>query len=301
MRTLLLLPLLSLVACDSPCEIINGAQDDPAMQTCQFSSSLNEEGTGSFTFDDGAPVPFTLRERVPVPTSFPDGSATWNGVWVPPGAARPASAETDSSEQVYTTAATADRYALGMMWTGEVHLRSPAGTQTVRVADGPDENAARLGIDDWPNRAKHLVFSPNGITLFGADTGRRVTAWNPATGTERWTVSLPDDGGTTGVLSLAPRADGDRVAVSTARAVYVLSAVSGESLAQWAFPKTKTSVIRAEWTEDGHHLAVEKSGRRVPARTVYGRDSDQSATAPPTMRTEAGYQNPPTVFLLQVP
>ena len=302
MRPALFALALLACGCASPCETLDAAQDDAAMQTCAFSASLTEDGTGSFSSADGAPVAFAFPQRAPTPEAFPDGSRLHGSAWVPAGEAPPAVA--DSARHVYTAAVDGDRYALGMMWTGEVRLHTPSRAEptVLRVAEGEDAGAARLGIAGWPNRATHLAFAQDGAVLLGSDTQRTVTAWDTETGAERWSLTLPDDESTTGIVHLSPSPDGSRVAVATSRAVHVLSMDAGERVAQWAFPKTKTYVAQAEWTPDGQHVAVKKGGRWVPPSTSYSStDGSGRRTSRPTMQRSEGYQNAPTVFLMRLP
>lgn len=315
MRLFLLLPLATLAACssfDSPCENINAAQDDAAMQTCVFSASLDENGAGTFSPDDGAPADFTIAEREPLATAFPDGSTVSGGMWIEPGEAVPAAPDSSRMLGASAIAPEATRYAIGARWDGAVTIRTDEGRPlaAVRVASGEDQNAARMGISGWPNRATHLAFSSGGATLFGADTRGTVTAWDATTGETLWDgmVAL-DHGGEDGravtpdgVRALAVSPDGSRVAAAGARGVSVWDAASGESVAEWAFPKGKTSVIDIAFAPDGQHVAVTKSGRYIPSSVRYSSfdENGQRTSTPEMQRTEA-QQNPPTVFLMALP
>ena len=231
MRAFLLLPALVLAACSSPCEKINDAQADPGMQTCVFSATLDENASGAFTPEDGSPVAFEFPERPAPPVSFPDSSKIHDKIWVPQGGERLSYEEAliDSARHVIHTAASPTAYALAMQWSGDVRIHSADGERqlVVRVPEGMDESAARIGIRDWPNRAKRLAFAPDGAMLFAQDGQQNVMAWDATTGAERWTTPIPTEGESTNIMDVKPSPDGSRVAVPTYRALHLLDALTG--------------------------------------------------------------------------
>lgn len=312
MRFSVLLLSPALAACASPCENVNADQADPAMQTCVFSSMVRDGHDGTFSPDDGAPVAFLAPERPSIEGAFPDGSRLHEEWWAAAG--EPMPERSDSLRWVSTTALApgGERYALGMRWDRSVQIRSASGDTlaVVRVAEGPDEGAAKMGIEGWPNRATHLAFSPDGAVLYGADTQGHLVAWDAVSGTPLWQATVPlDHGGQDGrsitpdgIRALALSDDGARLAAATARGAGAWEAVSGRAVASWVFPGTATSVIAVGFAPDGRYLAVKKSGRFTPPGVRYSSfDANGRPTSVPYREQTEGRKRAPTVFLLRVP
>lgn len=310
MRPLLLLSCLALAACASPCEHVDADQTDPAMRTCAFSVTLKEGSDGTFSPEDGAPVAFSAPDDPAIEGAFPDGSRLHGERWAAEG--EPAPAHGDSARWVSTSALAPDRYALAMRWDGTVRVRNASGDSltTVRVAEGEDVKAAKMGIGNWPNRATHLAFSPDGATLYGTDAQGHVTAWDATEGTTRWTATAAlDHGGEDGrsitpdgLRALAVSPDGARVVAASARGVHVWDTASGEPLAAWVFPGTATSVTAVGFAPEGRHVVVQKSGRYTPPGVRYSNfDHSGQRTVTSTMHRTAGRKASPTVFLLGLP
>ncbi|OZC04456.1 WD40 repeat domain-containing protein [Rubricoccus marinus] len=313
MRRLALLPLAALAACSSfssPCENINAAQDEPAFRTCAFAGSVDEDG--AFTREDGAPVAFSAPAPAVTEGAFPDGSEIRDDMWVASGEAPPP--PLDSSRWVSTSALApeANRFALAMRTDGTVRVRSSSGQPLaiVRVAEGEDAIAARKGVAGWPNRATFLAFSPDGATLYGTDAQGNVTGWDAASGEALWSGTAPlDHDGRDGravrpdeIRQLAVSDDGARVAVATTAGAFVWDAASGERLASWAIPRTKTSVVGVGFAPGGDHVAVMSSGRYVPPTVRYSSfDENGERTGMAERADFEGYQRAPTVFLMAMP
>ncbi|MEO0556646.1 MAG: hypothetical protein AAF170_00545 [Bacteroidota bacterium] len=298
MRAFLLLPALALAACASPCETINEAQTDPAMQTCVFSASLDENASGAFTPEGGAPISFEVSEPQAPAISFPDGSEIHDKIWVPQGGERVSYEEAlvDSARHVIGTAAASGVYALAMQWSGDVRIHSADGERqlVVRVPEGVDESAARIGIRDWPNRAMRLAFASNGSALFASDGQQNVMAWDATTGAERWTTPIPTEGERTSIMDVKPSPDGSRVAVPTYRALHLLDAQTGQIVTRWGFPDWKHIIGRVVWTRDGQHVAVQYGGG-------YSAPVSLDSGTGVRRQTGSGSTSPPKVVLLRVP
>ncbi|MEL6615370.1 MAG: hypothetical protein AAFQ43_06505 [Bacteroidota bacterium] len=307
---LLLLPLAALAACASPCETLDAAQDNPAAQTCVFSASVDEDG--AFSTDEGAPVAFDAPAPPFIEGAFPDGSQIQNDVWVASGEAPPADRDSALWVAAAALAPEAGRYALGMQTDGTVRVRDASGQPlaTVRVADGENATAARMGVAGQPNRAAHLDFSPDGATLYGADTQGNVFAWDAASGAVLWSGAVPlDHGGEDGravkpdaIRALRLSNDGARLAAATTQRVTVWDAASGAEEVSWAIPRRKTSVIGVGFAPGGEHVAVMNSGRYVPPSVRYSSfDETGQYTGASEKLDVDGYQRAPTVFLLAMP
>ncbi|MEM1055248.1 MAG: hypothetical protein AAGI52_06965 [Bacteroidota bacterium] len=223
MRALLLLPVLALLACSTPCERMNGFQADPAMQTCAFSGPI-EDGA-SFALETGAILPAELL--LPVgsrePQTLPDGTelvASYYGLsWSGTGGDL---SQSDSLSGVESVTVGKETYALGMRTGGRVLVRSAEGEtlRTVRVRDSVDRS---LGIPR-ANAAQHLALA--GGTLAIADRLGGVVTVDLETGAELWRSDAE-------IRALAGSPDGTRLAAATEEAVVVWSARTGEPVATW--------------------------------------------------------------------
>ena len=304
MRLLLLLVVVVVVTgCASPCENLNAEQDDPAMQTCVFSASLDAAGAGGLTTADGSPVAFSIPAIAPAhePVTLPDGTRleesyfglSWSGTG---GDLSPA--DSASGVSGYTVAPDGAFYALGMATGGRVLVVDAAGTQLVemRVADGVDALIGRS------NRASHLAISPDGSRLMVGDALRNVTAWDVGTGAALWTADVGEGlSSSDGLRTVAFSPNGGRVGAATQRAALVWDTESGDEVAHWALPG-KTTVTGLFFSPDGDFVAVRKAGRYNARNTrVTTRDDDGSALGYARTEENGAKQSTPTVAVLGIP
>jgi WD40 repeat protein len=116
-----------------------------------------------------------------------------------------------------------------------------------------------------------LAYSPDGATLFSLAEDRRLKAWNPATGTERWPAfalpSLPQ--------SLAVRLDGQQFAVGRHDGGLTLHDATGKVTHQPLPEKPAVAQLNPRFAPAGRVVKLEAIGERL--------DSVTSVTATPNV------------------